>query len=71
MRVRQLKPWARAAVTGWVLTTVLVLTLGLGWMVANAPEYIARAWTSVQAQVAFVGERRGRGALAGATRSVC
>jgi putative peptide zinc metalloprotease protein len=67
VRVRQLKPWARAAVTGWVVTTVLVLTLGLGWMLANAPEYIARAWTSVQAQVAFIGDGAGvTGALAGA-----
>jgi putative peptide zinc metalloprotease protein len=67
VRVRQLKPWARAAVTGWVLTTVVVLALALVWMVVSAPEYLARAWASVQAQVELIAAGAGvAGALAGA-----
>jgi putative peptide zinc metalloprotease protein len=49
-RVRELKPWARAAVTVWVVTTVLVLTAMAAMLVAHAPAYVDRAWASLHAQ---------------------
>jgi putative peptide zinc metalloprotease protein len=54
VRVRQLKPWARAAVTGWVLTTVVALSGALVWMLASAPEYLERAWASIRAQTGAI-----------------
>jgi putative peptide zinc metalloprotease protein len=49
-RVRELKPWARAAVTAWVLTTVAMLTAMAAMLVVRAPAYIDRAWASLHAQ---------------------
>jgi putative peptide zinc metalloprotease protein len=54
-RVAELKGWARAAVTAWVLTTVSILS-AMGAVVAvHAPAYVSRAWASLVAQTAGVG----------------
>jgi putative peptide zinc metalloprotease protein len=53
-RVKQLKPWARAAVSGWVLTTVLALTGGAVLLFANAPRYLITAWESLGFQLRMV-----------------
>ena len=46
-RVVELKPWARYAVTGWVLTAMVAVNAFLIVMVLNSPVYISRAWTSL------------------------
>jgi putative peptide zinc metalloprotease protein len=54
-RVTELKPWARAAVTTWVLTTVVALA-GMAVIVAiNAPSYLGRAWQSLFIQLDWIG----------------
>jgi putative peptide zinc metalloprotease protein len=50
-RVTQLKPWARAAVTAWVLSTVLALGTAAVVIVLHAPAYVSRAWQSLVLQV--------------------
>jgi putative peptide zinc metalloprotease protein len=50
-RVTELKPWARAAVTFWVLTTVAVLSTMLVVVVVSAPNYLQQAWQSMLVQV--------------------
>jgi putative peptide zinc metalloprotease protein len=47
VRVRQLKPWARAVVTGWVLTTLVAITGGAILLFSNAPHYLFTAWHSL------------------------
>jgi putative peptide zinc metalloprotease protein len=49
-RVRELKPWARAAVTAWVLTTVAMLTAMATMVLVHAPAYLVRAWDSLLVQ---------------------
>jgi putative peptide zinc metalloprotease protein len=51
-RVAELRPWARAAVTAWVLSTVVVLSAVLAVIVTHAPRYLRRAWDSLLAQAA-------------------
>jgi putative peptide zinc metalloprotease protein len=49
-RVAELKPWARAAVTTWVLTTVSMLTAMAAIVIVHAPAYVTRVWESLFAQ---------------------
>jgi putative peptide zinc metalloprotease protein len=49
-RVSELKPWARLAVSGWVMTTVAALTGGLVFIAITAPHYVRHAWTSAVVQ---------------------
>jgi putative peptide zinc metalloprotease protein len=49
-RVSELKPWARGAVTAWVLTTLAALTAVATIVIVHAPGYLARAWASLVAQ---------------------
>jgi len=53
--VTELKPWARAAVTTWVLTTVAVLTAFAVLIVVNAPGYLSSTWQSLIVQLDWVG----------------
>jgi putative peptide zinc metalloprotease protein len=50
-RVTELKTWVRAAVTAWVLTTVVALTGMLVLIVVNLPAYLTRGWQSLIVQV--------------------
>ena len=43
-RVKELKPWVRAAVTAYVFTVVPLLLFLFGMMVINAPRILATAW---------------------------
>jgi putative peptide zinc metalloprotease protein len=54
-RVTELKPWARAAVTAWVLTTVTMLMVVTAVMIVRAPAYFDRMWTSVFVQADVIG----------------
>ncbi|MGB0091975.1 MAG: hypothetical protein WBP81_05520, partial [Solirubrobacteraceae bacterium] len=54
-RVTELKPWARAAVTIWVLTTLAALASIAVVVVVNAPSYLRRAWQSLILQFDGVG----------------
>ena len=56
-RVTELKPWARAAVTIWVLTTLAALASIAVAIVINAPSYLylRRAWQSLILQLDGVG----------------
>jgi putative peptide zinc metalloprotease protein len=49
-RVRQLKPWARAAVSAWVVTTIAALAAGATLLFAKAPRYLQSAWQSLDVQ---------------------
>jgi putative peptide zinc metalloprotease protein len=49
-RVAELKTWARATVTIWVLILVPVLIVMFGLMALTAPRIFATAWTSLGAQ---------------------
>jgi putative peptide zinc metalloprotease protein len=49
-RVVELKPWARAAVTTWVLTTVSMLTAMAVIVIVHAPAYLTRVWQSLFVQ---------------------
>ncbi len=49
-RISDLKPWARAGVTTWVLTTLIVLIAVLIMIVRGASGYIDTAWRSLLAQ---------------------
>jgi len=50
-RVRQLKPWVRAAVTLWVLLVVPILLFQLSLVVIAAPRIFGTAWSSFGSQV--------------------
>jgi putative peptide zinc metalloprotease protein len=43
-RVKELKPWVRAAVTAYVFTVVPLLLFLFGMMAINAPRILATAW---------------------------
>jgi putative peptide zinc metalloprotease protein len=45
-QVQELKPWARAVVTAWVLAVIPVLLYLLGVMIVRAPQLYATAWDS-------------------------
>ncbi|MGH9278100.1 MAG: hypothetical protein ACRD12_08340 [Acidimicrobiales bacterium] len=47
-RVRQLKPWVRLAVTGWVLVVVPLLVFELLVILAHLPRILGTAWDSGQ-----------------------
>jgi putative peptide zinc metalloprotease protein len=49
-RVEQLKPWARAAVSAWVLTTIAAIAGGASLLFASAPRYLQSAWESLGLQ---------------------
>ncbi|MFN2389944.1 MAG: hypothetical protein ABR575_10130 [Actinomycetota bacterium] len=49
-QVTELKPWARAVVTVWVLTAVPVLLLLFGMMVLSAPRVLTTGWDSLMLQ---------------------
>jgi putative peptide zinc metalloprotease protein len=53
-RVAELKPWARATVTGWVATTASVMLALAVVMVVRGPAYLSRAWTSLVVQTEAV-----------------
>lgn len=66
-RVTELKPWARGAVTAWVLTTVTVLT-GVAVAVAiDGPAYVSQAWQSLWLQL---GSARGALTAGNATQLI-
>ncbi len=65
IRVRQLKPWARAVVTGWVLTTLLALTGGAVLLISNAPRFTLTAWESLGYQLHLLAHGDAVEALAG------
>jgi putative peptide zinc metalloprotease protein len=49
--VSDLKPWARAAVTAWVITTMIALAGALTIIALHGPRYLTRAWTSLTLQI--------------------
>jgi putative peptide zinc metalloprotease protein len=53
--VTELKPWARAAVTTWVLTTVSVLSTGIVLMIIHVSGYFRGVWQSLQVQLHLIG----------------
>jgi len=55
-RVTELKPWARAAVTTWVLTAVVALTAMAATTVGYAPTYLTHAWQSLLTQLDIIGQ---------------
>jgi len=50
-RVRELRPWARAAVTVWVLTAIPLLAGLLAFVVYHAPRMVAMSYDSLLVQV--------------------
>jgi putative peptide zinc metalloprotease protein len=67
-RAEALKPWVRAAVTGWVFLLVPVLAFTFGSIVMNAPRIFATAYDSflvqyANAHAAFSAGETGTGAL--------
>jgi putative peptide zinc metalloprotease protein len=54
-RVQELKLWARAAVTAWVLLTVPILLYLYGMLVVNLPRILATAWDSGRRQAGDIG----------------
>jgi putative peptide zinc metalloprotease protein len=68
-RVRELKGWARAAVTAWVLTTVTILIAMGTTMAVHAPAYLSRAWASLVAQTDAVRHAVAAGDVAAALAS--
>lgn len=54
-RVAELKGWARAAVTTWVLSTVAILVAVAAIVAVHAPAYLSRAWASLVGQTQLVG----------------
>ena len=53
-RVTELKSWARAAVTTWVLTAVAALAAMAVLIVVNVPSYLTRGWRSLILQLDWV-----------------
>jgi putative peptide zinc metalloprotease protein len=65
-RVKELKPWVRAAVTAYVFTVIPLLLFLFGMMVINAPRIFATAWDSFFVQWHKVrGDFNGGSAFAG------
>jgi putative peptide zinc metalloprotease protein len=54
-RVAELKPWARVAVTTWVISTLVTLTSGAAVTIVNLPAYLGRAWQSLIVELNEVG----------------
>jgi putative peptide zinc metalloprotease protein len=54
-RVTELKPWARVAVTSWVLITVVMLLNMAVFIVLDAPGFLSQAWQSLILQIDAVG----------------
>ena len=54
-RVTELKSWARAAVTTWVLTAVTALAAMAVFIVVNVPSFLTRGWQSLILQLDSVG----------------
>lgn len=54
-RVAELKRSARAAVSIWVLTTVIALAGMAAVVVVNAPHYLRQAWQSLGLQIGAIG----------------
>jgi putative peptide zinc metalloprotease protein len=55
-RVTELKPWARAAVTAWVMSTIAVMLAMTVVVVTHAPAYFDRIWASIFVQGHAVGQ---------------
>jgi putative peptide zinc metalloprotease protein len=68
-RVGELKGWARAAVTGWVLTTVSILIAMAALTAVHAPAYVSRAWSSLVTQTNAVRHAVAAGDVAAAVAS--
>ena len=66
-QVTELKPWARAVVTIWVLTVIPVLLYLFGMMVLSAPRILATGWDSFFVQWNKLQEAREGGELAQAS----
>lgn len=64
-QVSELKPWARAVATSWVLVVVPLLLFNLAVLVVTTPRILATAWDSAGVQVAKLGEGGLVTALAG------
>ena len=64
-RVRQLKPWARVAVTIWVVNTLVVIVVAVVVFATEAPAYAQRAWTSLYDQFATLASGGAVDVLAG------
>jgi putative peptide zinc metalloprotease protein len=54
-RVTELKPWARAAVTIWVLSTVALMATMAVVVILHAPAYFDRIWASIFVQGHAIG----------------
>jgi len=54
-RVTELKPWARAAVTIWVLSTVALMATMAVVVIVHAPAYFDRIWASIFVQGHAIG----------------
>jgi len=67
--VAELKRWARAAVTTWVLTTVAILIAAAALTAVHAPAYVSRAWVSLLAQTDAVRHAVAAGDVAAALAS--
>jgi putative peptide zinc metalloprotease protein len=63
---RVLKPWARAAVTLWVLVTVPLLLFTAALMVISLPRLFGTAWSSAAKQQSLLAESLSSGDLADA-----
>jgi putative peptide zinc metalloprotease protein len=50
-RVSELKPWARAAVTTWVISTLAAFTAMAVVIILYAPGHLTRAWQSLILQI--------------------
>ncbi|MBV9819078.1 MAG: hypothetical protein JOZ07_12120 [Solirubrobacterales bacterium] len=53
-RVTELKPWARAAVSAWVLTALTALGAMVTLIVTNASAVVAQDWRSLVLQIRAV-----------------
>lgn len=60
-KARELKPWARAVVTVWVLTVVPLLLAVAVLMVVTLPRLVGTAWASARAQQAVMTAAFGEG----------
>jgi putative peptide zinc metalloprotease protein len=68
--VKELKPWVRAVVTGWVLLTVPVLMGNLALLVMQTPRILATARRSFSVQVDVVSSSLRAGSPASLTLGV-
>jgi putative peptide zinc metalloprotease protein len=60
-RVTALKPWVRAAITGWVLVVVPLLLFEMFVVLVHLPRIIGTAWDSGRAQVDAASSAFGNG----------